>query len=196
MQMAMAASIYKEFEKNFDETIARLKSPTQPKKVWELADKLASWGYWMFDSDPRYCLREGDIYYLGTNPHPDPERKSVRDRFEDWEGGYVPPHNWQPYSGLLDNPAKGKPWKGWAAVRDVITEVLHGLGIHGEERVKDAIRAIPCSNLCFFMSNHPTELISEDSHFFTTSFDCWRYHERMLRLVHPRVIVCNGNATQ
>jgi hypothetical protein len=45
------------------------------------------------------------------------------------------------------------------------------------------------TNLCFFRSP-PSDLLRW---YGIEKFDCWDYHEQFLKIVNPKVIVCNGN---
>ena len=79
----------------------------------------------------------------------------------------------------------------------VLRAVLRGLHLPDTDA---AVRAIPKSCLYFSRTSSADRLRSllELTRGAPESarMDCWSYHEQVIRLVRPRVIVCNGNADE
>lgn len=52
------------------------------------------------------------------------------------------------------------------------------------------IRNMFCTNLYFFRSPDATIL----KRFGRENYDCWKYHSKFLKVVEPKIIICNGNS--
>lgn len=158
-------------------------------KGTKMADLMRKRYYSTYYSDPYVTLKPGRLYLLGLNPggpdscqYDQPEEPAF-----DWESQFRALG--KPYSAYLDEEWSASPGKA-PYQRNVTKLVMH---LHGQSIEDDpdamAVRQTFATNVCFLRTpnaeelwKYPPELI--DWHLF---------HERLLAMVQPEIILCVGN---
>lgn len=135
----------------------------------------------VFYSGRRAFSQRTDLYLIGINPGGDPIAQSSETiRSHTDEVLHRNPARWSAYS---DESWGGKP----SGTRGMQPRVLHMLKRLGRDP-----RETPASNLVFVRSSREAKLGVDKN----TLVDlCWPFHQKVIELLRPRVLVCFGKTT-
>lgn len=122
--------------------------------------------------------RPAPLYMLGVNPGGDPATHSSETILTEMKQVIeVRPERWSAYR---DESWNGKP----AGTHRMQPRILHMM-----ERIGHDCRDIPSSNLIFVRSARESEIGPRKRELIDL---CWRFHQRVIDLLQPRVILCFG----
>ena len=122
-------------------------------------------------------LRKGDIYLLGTNPG----GSDNYTLYEDLKGLETKTTN--AYLDEVWETKNRKPEAGKAVLQKRIQELFENIGYD--------LKSICASNLIFFKS---VSLETLEYNFTEIANRCWPIHEKILKIVQPKVIIVFGNS--
>lgn len=152
-------------------------------------------GYSIFYSNPRSTLCDGPLYYLGLNPGGDAaEQGWKRETLKDWDEKAMS------YSAYLPECDKWKDGDDPAPLQERTRKLLECLQDHFGSR-RDITTVF--STNAFFFRTRDTHTLSRfgirvcdhrepDKLCLCCGF--WSFHKEWLKIVRPKVVVCNGNA--
>ena len=172
----LASQTYDEFRLQYERNIQVMREVNPG-----LASQISDLTYWVFDCDPRRCLVKRPIYVLGFNPAA--HEKTYSTEHVDWDS-----------LGTCDQPPANPP-RGLETLRRrieaVVIAVLNGLPL--QERC--CFDDVPRSTLYFYRTPKATDIggYIRAAAGGQADFDCWKYHEKLLALIRPSVILCYGN---
>jgi len=170
---------YSRINKQFKGAVSNLEKKGSPA-----ADMLKKCKYSVFYTSPLNTLKEGPIYFLGLNPAGEPEIGFKEETLKYFNEKEI---NWCDYCDEKWVYKNRKLRKGEAKLQKNVQNIL---GYIQEKLVGDPnIRPIFSTNLFFFRSPHSDDLKKYEKE----NYDCWQYHEEFLKIVQPKIIVCNGN---
>jgi hypothetical protein len=151
--------------------------------------------YSIFYSHPFFTLRKGTIYYLGLNPGGElGEKDYEREDVSYWNNK---PYDYSAYMEKWGNHDPGK------APLQIKTRVLLGRLLNRLGDEKNDFRTVFSTNSFFFRSPNTNILAAQlggltcgHTEIIDSCIVCgfWHFHKEWLEKVHPKVIVCNGNA--
>ena len=144
--------------------------------------------YSIFYSNPYNTLKKGDIYFLGLNPGGTPDCITIfpfetpaafKQRKPNW-CEYID-EQWKHRNKKLCCPGEALMQR---RVRSLLGSVLKE--IDGETK---EICDVFSTNLYFFRSPDTHWLLE----YGKDLCDCLKYHKEFLKIVQPKIIICNGN---
>jgi len=121
------------------------------------------------------------LYLLGINPGGDPSSESGTIRSHTFQVLHQFPDDWSAYR---DESWRGKP----PATHGMAPRVLHvfrQLGLNPG--------SVPASNLVFVRSRREGDISPNEMRGLADA--CWPFHDRVIRLLRPRAILCLGSTT-
>ena len=150
------------------------------------AQMLLGCKYSVFYSNPFTTLEEGPIYTLGLNPGGTPTDETIF-QLEDMTFFQNNP-NWSEYLSEKWKSKNGQYGPGEAPLQGRVREVLGFIlkEIGREPKIEKTF----ATNLYFFRSPDGKML----QKYGRGNYDCWKYHERFLEIIRPKIIVCIGNS--
>ncbi len=155
----------------------------------EMANLMRQRFYATYYNDPYMALKPGRIYLLGLNPGGPDDYK--------YDQPEEPPFDWgdkfnetgKPYSSFLDEEWSASPGNA-PYQRNVTRLVMH---LHGRSREDDpdamSMRTTFATNVCFLRTPNAEELWKYPPELI----DWHEFHERLVAIVQPEIILCIGN---
>lgn len=167
--------IYKTFERVFSEVLKEI----EKRNISGLKEKLIQRGYAMLNNDPRTTFKQNNIYFIDFNPisTPNVDYSIERENIDFWNNHPLG------YSRHLDEPLH-KDSEFYFRIN--LQKLIAGIT---EQPIESAARNIFSTNLFFYRTSNETEL-REYPH---ELIHCWPFHEQFLKIVKPKLILCNGN---
>ncbi|MBN2570049.1 MAG: hypothetical protein JXB42_11520 [Deltaproteobacteria bacterium] len=172
--------LYNRIRQKYEEDVKALE-----REKPNVAEQLKALKYSVFYTNPLNTLKEGPVYYLGFNPGGSIEKEGDFKNFEDLTYFKEKKKDW---CDFVDEawPQKDKTFPPGKAplqrrVKVALEEILSLLNVEVN------IRNVFCTNLYFFRSNKAVDIFEYEK------YDCWNYHKEFLKIVRPKLIVCNGN---
>lgn len=154
----------------------------------KLAEYFYESKYSIYYSHPLISLKPGDVYFIGLNPagRPSDGAYDIVDFKHILNNNRC---NWNAY--YCDDWGTGNPGdaKLQKRAKNLLAYVLGILGPN-KEIVDENIRKIFCTNISFFRSENSKVL----KKYGKDHYDCWRWHEKFLTEVKPKLILCIGNS--
>ena len=127
--------------------------------------------------------RATSLYVLGLNPGGDPryERETIAQHNQRVLDDSAP-DDWSAYRDECWGEGDGEPGK--ATMQKRVLHLLEQVG-YPERRVG----RVPASNLVFVRSSEEADI---RGNFEELARRCWRFHDRVIKALNPRVILCFG----
>lgn len=164
--------LFSQVQKDFEANVRLLE-----KRDRDLAERLKIFKYSIFYSNPFITLKPGTVYFLGINPKGENKEDYELETYKCWVQSDIE------YNSLDSN------FEDWGrSLQNRCKEILNF--VIDELKLDINYKDILSTNFNFFRSNNVHEL----KNIFEIKFEsCWKYHEMLLNIVKPKIIICYGN---
>jgi len=178
MQELYLKNVFGRVKQQYENAAEKLKD-----EMPDVAKQLTDLKYSIFYTNPLNTLKNGPIYYLGFNPGGSIENSIYfKDYEENLECFKKKKRNWCEFIDETWPPHKEA---GNAPLQRRVKSILEI--ILKELKIDQGISDIFCTNLYFFRSPNARKLPKHEL------LNCWKYHEEFLKIIRPKIVVCNGN---